>query len=134
MNRFIDNGDGTVTDTNTDLMWTKDANLKVTCVLWQQAIDYANNLNLYGYTDWRLPTVNELISLIDYTKYSPALPAGHPFINMQPDFYWSSTTYALYSVIMWIVSVWNGNVELNVKSHHYRIYVWPVREQKKEII
>ena len=64
--RFTDNGDGTMTDNLTGLMWTKDASLpNVTMEYWNQAIDYCDNLTLAGYSDWRLPNVNELESLVN---------------------------------------------------------------------
>jgi len=64
-NDFVDNGDGTVTDRTTGLMWEKEgssSNLR-----WSQAIEYVKNLNkknLLGYNDWRMPTTEELASLL----------------------------------------------------------------------
>jgi hypothetical protein len=105
--RFTDNGDNTVTDNLTGLMWTKDANLfgKKT---WSDAITASENLILgpgCGYIDWRLPNANELSSLIHRGHYDPALPntagtgwwsEGDPFTNVQNN-YWSSTTHAISS-------------------------------------
>ena len=61
-----------VTDNLTGLMWTRNANLLNAKRTWEPALDFANNLNLGGYTDWRLPNIHELRSLIDYSKYDPA--------------------------------------------------------------
>lgn len=130
MNKFTDNGDCTVTDNLTGLMWSKDANLPGTYMAWQQALDYANGLSLYGYTDWRLPTIEELHSLIDYTQVNPALSVGHPFTNVQSDYYWSSTTIADSPYYAWIVAMWSGYVFYDVKS--YDFYVWPVRSAGRE--
>ncbi len=65
-NNFEDNGDGTISDLATGLMWqleddgrTKD---------WEEALSYSENLNLAGYSDWRLPNIKELQSIVDYTK------------------------------------------------------------------
>ncbi len=76
--RFTDNGNGTVTDNLTGLMWTKDASpeaggVGVEKVNWETALNYCNGLTLGEYTDWRLPNVKELQSLIDWTYYNPAL-------------------------------------------------------------
>jgi hypothetical protein len=63
---------------------------------WQDALTYANNLSLCGYSDWRLSNKNELLSLLDFSKISaahPALSDGHPFINVRFGSYHSATTY-----------------------------------------
>ena len=89
--RFTDHGDGTVTDNLTGLMWAKNADMWG-AIAWNNAIDNCKNLVLAGRSDWRLPTVNELESLIDYGRHSPALPAGHPFENVANARLWTSTT------------------------------------------
>ncbi|MBI5096680.1 MAG: DUF1566 domain-containing protein [Nitrospirae bacterium] len=116
-----------VTDNLTGLMWTKNANLPGTYRTWQEAIDYANGLSLCGYTDWRLPNRNELHSLTDFSRSNPALPSGHPFLNVQSYNYWSSTSYAYYTYTnyAWLVDMWFGNMYAGYKSGNG--YVWPVR-------
>ena len=123
---FTDHGDGTITDNLTGLMWTKNANLPPGGTTnWQQALGYANNLTLAGYSDWRLPNRKELHSLQDFSRYSPALPASHPFTNVQGPYYWSSTNVAKYTDYAWVVSMWDGYVGNGYKSYYY--CVWPVR-------
>ena len=133
--RFTDNLDGTVTDNLTGLIWLKDANcfgLKV----WAKALSDANTLNSgeCGLTDgsvegdWRLPNVREMQSLIDYGRYNPALPSGHPFTGVQgveSSFYWASTTLAVGTPFAWGVDLGNGDVYNHTKAFTY--YVWPVR-------
>jgi hypothetical protein len=125
---FIDNGDGTVTDNLTGLMWTKNANL-AGIKTWQQALDYVSSMNTgsgtYGHTDWRLPNINDLRSLTDYSKFGVALPAGNPFTNAQSNFYWSSTTSADDPSFAWFVYMYDGGDYPNDKT--YNGYVWPVR-------
>jgi len=87
--RFVDNGNGTVSDKLTGLMWIKDETAAMT---WRVALDYVKTLNTGGHTDWRLPNVEELRSLVDNSQYNPSLPQGHPFTNGQSHDYWSSTT------------------------------------------
>jgi hypothetical protein len=129
--RFIDNSDGTVTDNLTGLMWAKDANLNNAPMTWTKAIDNANNLSLgsYGcsasYTDWRLPNIKELQSLIDFSNYNLTLPSGHPFSNVQSSYYLSSTTYAYNTDYAWGVGVDDGSVYHGNKA--FSGYVWPVR-------
>jgi hypothetical protein len=66
INRFVDNGDGTVTDVATGLMWMKADSEEG--MDWPAALEYSEDLELAGYSDWRLPNAKELQSLIDYTR------------------------------------------------------------------
>jgi parallel beta-helix repeat protein len=94
--RFAVNGD-CVTDNLTGLMWPKNANLE-SQKTWQQALDYVASINggagLCGYSDWRLPNVNELESLVNAEQADTGFWLnGEGFINAQLDScYWSSTT------------------------------------------
>ena len=115
-----------VTDNLTGLMWTKNANLPGIVMAWQQALDYANGLNLCGYTDWHLPNTKELRSLTDFSRHNPALPFGHPFLNVQSDRYWSSTTEAGFEHYAWAVDRWFGYTNDDSKSSNPH-YVWSVR-------
>jgi len=97
---------------------------------WEEAnkfIEKLNNKNYCGYSDWRLPTIKELYSLIDETQHNPALPQGHPFTNIKSDWhwYWSSSTLAYNTDSVWIVSIHYGHVNSISKSSYLR--VWPVR-------
>ncbi len=65
---YRDNGDGTITDLNTGLMWQQDPGEKMT---FAEAVDGADDFNLAGYTDWRLPTIKELYSLILFSGTDP---------------------------------------------------------------
>ena len=76
-------------------------------------------------TDWRLPNVKELQSLIDFQNVNPALPTGHLFLVVQSGYYWSATTYAGGPAAAWIVGLGVGGVGAGGKSSTY--YVWPVR-------
>ena len=67
---FVVNGDGTVTDTSTMLIWQQQTAGSMT---WEAAISYCEGLSLGGHDDWRLPNTNELQSLVDYTRYYPAI-------------------------------------------------------------
>lgn len=103
---FVDNGDETVTDTNTGLMWQKDT--APSLYSWQQALSYCENLTLSGYSDWRLPNKNELQSIIDYNRHNPSIDPT--FSNTVSFLYWSSTTYARYPSYAWYFSYYYGYV------------------------
>ncbi|WP_235203638.1 DUF1566 domain-containing protein [Candidatus Magnetobacterium casense] len=127
--RFVDNGDQTITDTSTGLMWTKDANLAGRKT-WQKASDYVASMNegegTFAYTDWRLPAKEELESLVKDSKGDPySWLASQGFTNVQSNGYWSSTSYAGDTSDAWIVSMVGGDVFAFGKSSSS--YVWPVR-------
>ena len=125
--RFQVNGD-CVTDSLTGLMWARSANLPNGPRTWYQAVDDCNNLNLCGYTDWRLPNVNELESLINANEPNSATWLnGQGFTNVQASYYWSSTSDADGTAYAWVVGMWNGYVYDGSKSCYYGYYVWPVR-------
>jgi len=114
---FIDNGDGTVTNTDTGLMWQQYGTIETTT--WQEALAYCENLDLAGYDDWRLPNVTELQSLVDYERYSPTINTTY-FPNTQSSYYWSSTTIANDTSYAWNVDFLDGYVGNYGKSDgHY---------------
>ena len=75
----------------------------------------------------RLPTIKELLSLIDYSQCCPALPKGHPFGGVLPSFYWSATTSANNTDHAWYINIYYGDVYNGTKSYDY--YVWPVKDK-----
>lgn len=147
--RFVDNSDGTVTDMLTGLVWLKDASCAdLAGTDTEGAADWTTALTAprvlssgsCGLTDgsvagdWRLPSVNELQSLINYEFSYPALSnaagtgqwtEGDVFAGVQSNIYWSSTSDANSPPNAWFVGVFNGYVDSNGKAATY--YVWPVR-------
>jgi len=130
--RFTDNGNGTVTDNLSGLIWLKDANCFGTRT-WADALAAANTLNSgeCSLSDssaegaWRLPNIKELQSLVDFSRVNPVLPSGYPFSGVQSDNYWSSTSYADNTSNAWNLNLNNGNVNNDDKTNTN--YVWPVR-------
>ncbi len=93
---------------------------------WQDAVDFCKELEFAGHSDWRLPSKEELKSLIDDTQHHPALPVGHPFLNVQSSWYWSSSTYASNTDFAWLVDLGVGGVN-DYGFKNFNFYVWPVR-------
>jgi hypothetical protein len=140
--RLTDNGNGTVTDNLTGLIWLKNANF-FGVRNWATALTDCNTLAANGTTltdgsvagDWRLPNVKELQSLIDFAYFNPALSnaAGtgqwvdsNPFTSVYTDYsYWSSTTGAINTDLPWNVYLSLGSVSVGNKTTPYP--VWPVR-------
>jgi hypothetical protein len=85
VNDFTDNGDGTVTDSATGLMWQKTDS--GTGMDWDNALTYAENMTLAGYDDWRLPNVKELQSIVDYTHAPSASDAANVGPAIDTDFF-----------------------------------------------
>ncbi len=83
-----------VLDRETGLVWEQSPSTST--FTWDGAQFHCINLNAGGRTGWRLPTIQELQSLVDQSVPSPGpkLPSGHPFNNVQSSGYWSATTYA----------------------------------------
>ena len=75
---YVDNGDGTVTDLNTGLMWIQDPGDKMD---YDDAIASAVSFSFAGYNDWRVPTITELYSLMDFSGYDNGMSGGEPFID-----------------------------------------------------
>lgn len=109
-NNFSDNGDGTLTDVATGLMWSQDDS--GSGLNWEEAlawVDAKNAENYRGYSDWRLPDIKELQSIVDYTRSPGATGSAaiDPLFNAtaitneagRSDYpcYWSSTTHANWS-------------------------------------
>ena len=90
-NDYQDNGDGTVSDNATGLMWSQsDAEEGMD---WETALSYAENSELAGYTDWRLPTPKELQTLVEYEKTTiPAIDTDYFTFHLDDCYVWSSTT------------------------------------------
>ncbi len=120
--------DHLILDKETGLVWARNANLPDRIMTWQDAIDYCRDLTLGNRKGWRLPTVEELSSLADPSQSNPALPSGHPFVNVQTYHYWSSTTYESRKDYAWYMNMDSGHVRYNPKSYNY--HVWPVRGGK----
>ncbi len=113
---FEDNGNGTITDRITRLVWQKQD--EGATGAWETAIIVCELLSLGGYTDWRLPNVKELRSIVDSGTYAPAIYAGY-FPNTRSDSYWSSTTYVASPDAAWRVNFWHGEVASSLKGNHY---------------
>ena len=133
--RFTDNsiaspGELTLTDNLTGLIWAKDGNLAAGTKTWQEALDFIKSLNssnYLGHNDWRLPNRNELASLVNPQQQFMLdwLSAPQRFNNVQPDLYWSSSTYATFTDLAWLVAMNDGYISAADKTGKH--YVWPVR-------
>jgi hypothetical protein len=122
--RFVDNGDGTIIDRATSLMWMKQP--KQIALKWDDAVEYCRTLDYQGYQGWRLPTNRELEKLVDSKQKNPALPADHPFSNVITHVgYWSKTRHRFGPRYVYQMSLWSGRDSHLEKDEN--AIVWPVR-------
>lgn len=122
--RFEDRGES-VLDRLTSLIWRKDTDLTGGMAAWQGALHAVSTLNEQDPNhDWRLPTINELESLVDCSRHTPALPLGHPFINTREG-YWSSTTSTFEPSWSWVLYMHKGAVGVGFKPGTH-FHAWPV--------
>jgi hypothetical protein len=141
--RFTDNNNGTITDNLTGLIWLKNANCPpIGIINWATALGYVASLNTDGtmngndcgdasnggshQTDWRLPNIRELFSLVDFAFHGPALSnaagtgqstGNDPFTNFAaPTYHYSSTTFESAPTIVWAVQFDVGRTDFASKT------------------
>lgn len=119
---FQDNGNGTITDLTTGLMWQAG---EIRSKKWQEALAYCRELELGGFQDWRLPTIRELSTLVDENRIDPSINTTF-FPGTRSAQYWSSTTSASHPGFAWNVSFDNG-MEYNGGYKGRRYFVRAVR-------
>jgi hypothetical protein len=139
---YVDNDDGTITDVRTGLVWEKlsnDATIhdRDDFYDWDDAfavkVAALNTGSFAGHTDWRLPNVKELQSLLNYENGNPTIsgafntscPVGCDVTTcsctLPTHIYWSSSTAVGNPQSAWIVSAVNGRVEPSPKTEIYTV-------------
>ena len=112
-NHFTDNGNGTITDNLTQLIWQKIPN--TSAVTWENAIAYAEGLSLATATDWRLPNIKELQSLNDESLTNPSVNQTF-FGTIGVKNYWSSTTVQNQTANAWFWNTQFGITTFGLKT------------------
>lgn len=143
-NNFVNNGNGTITDNNTSLMWKRDYEMLTTglpvswddCISvvkqcdrfsWQDALKRATSDRTGGYSDWRVPNIKELRSLVDESRISPAINLGFfPATIFQGHFWSSSPTSDIngYMNLAWSLASDYGQIDpktSRVSKHYVRL-------------
>lgn len=130
--RFIDNGDGTVTDTTTNLMWASADNMGD--IDWHDAVTYCKNPPIagYKYSDWRMPTIKELKTLFNKGGAKHESDCGlnvriYPAITLSCAWVWSSESRAISA---YAFSFRKGYQYMTLQLHKKSFRALPVRESK----
>jgi hypothetical protein len=100
------------------LEWSKSSDRRMP---WAEAHEWCRTLREGGHDDWRLPTLEELLTIVDYARSNPACALPDTVANV----YWSATTLATSPSFAWAVSFGAGSVGFDVKG--YDFYVRGVR-------
>ncbi len=100
-----------------NLEWQDNSQAKTTKLNWQDAKAYCQELELVGYDDWRLPSIKELQSIVDASRYNPAIKRG--FANVASSRYWSSSEYVSVAKYAWVVYFKYGGTSYGTKSAEY---------------
>lgn len=106
-------------DSTTSLIWQDNRDVKKTIYSYEQAQSYCENLTLGEYSDFRIPTIWELQSIVDYRNHNPAMLNG--FKNPQADEFWSSTPYVYSKGSFWIVDFKKGSSEIRSERYNKNI-------------
>ena len=125
LNQF---GGAAVFDRETGRVWEQSPSMST--FNWVLALSHCYQLEVGGRKGWRLPTVEELASLVATSQPAPTLPASHPFNDVQSFTYWSATTSAADVQNAWVVRFNDASVGLGVGlvvKAASNLFVWCVR-------
>jgi len=107
-------GANTVEDYDTGLVWQDNDDAKTIKRDWQGAKDYCQELKLMGFSDWRLPTIKELQSIVDIKRHNPAIKKISKHVTSRH--YWSSSEVVSGAKYAWLVGFDDGDTGSVSKS------------------
>ena len=126
-------GGDAVIDKQTGLTWARDSELLEKPLPWQEAVAFCEAAEIGGQTGWRLPTRDEIITLLDTSQSRPALPEGHPFTKLKEipsgEFvatFWTGTEPENDKDKAYAFTITVGRIFDSHKMFDYKI--WPVKE------
>ena len=120
--QLIDNRDGTIIDNSTGLMWKQcsqgqsgsSCTGSADAYSWKEALEQAYTHTYAGYSDWRLPNIKELSSILERACYEPSINKAR-FPNTESNWYWSSSAYANFDYGAWGVNFYLGHSDANIR-------------------
>ena len=126
------NNDGTISDAKTGLMWKQcnEGSTPTDCLpispsfTWQQALQQPQTLNasggFAGHSDWRLPNIKELRSIVEEQCFSPSINSAF-FPNTAGTVFWSSSPHAGDAAIAWYVDFNFGRSGSSLRTHTWEV-------------
>lgn len=114
-------------DKKTSLIWQDSKDNTKLSITYAKAEDYCKKLKIGKYNKFRIPTMDELQSIIDYKNYDPAIIKGFDYVSNES--YWTTTEFADDEKIVWLIHFKKG--ERSVKDKHYDRYIRCVQGSKK---
>lgn len=119
LHSYTDNGNGTITDSVTQLMWQKT--VPTATYTWAKAVEYCPTLSVGGHSDWRLPSLVELMSIVDFGLRSPPIDTTY-FPSTPTELFWSSTPSTTASAAWGIVFAAgdSGSLDISLASGRVR--------------
>ncbi|TAJ10177.1 MAG: DUF1566 domain-containing protein [Nitrospirae bacterium] len=109
-----------VKDNQTGLVWEQAPDLEHD--VWSRSVERCKTKAIGGKNGWRAPTIQEIKSLIDPAQKDPALPPGHPFLNIKSAIYWTATPHPTDDIVAWQVSFFSGEPVTDQKSGTRRMW------------
>ena len=108
----------TVLDTKTYLIWQDNTDVKTQERTYIDTLTYCHDLNISGYADWRVPNVNELLTISDYSRENPSINSKFSNVNTEDDVvYWSSTPIKGYDDYVWAIDFKDADDSLELNTH-----------------
>lgn len=108
-----------IRDTSTSLLWQDNKDTKELQITFYEAQDYCSKLVIGSQKDFRLPTLQELLTIADYTRFKPAIVEG--FTSVDNEVYWSSTRFVDDSGKVWAVNFRDAKTDIIAKSYDRHI-------------
>jgi hypothetical protein len=114
--QFIrDASNHTIIDTKTNLHWQDNSAVKDTARNYADSLTYCHDLTLAGFSDWRMPNINELLSISDYSRNNPSI--NPIFVNVKDSLYWSSTPIKNHNGYIWAIDFTNCDDKMEDKDN-----------------
>ncbi len=112
--------DEVVKDNQTGLLWEREPDREHD--VWSRSLERCAPKAVGGQKGWRPPTIEEIKTLVDTDQNDPSLPAGHPFLGIRSEIFWTSTPDPKFDVVAWQQSFFTGQAVTDQKSGMRRLW------------